>query len=1001
MEIQAAFEELDAVVRIFDLGEIESHLNGLDRLDPVSMVEVYLILAYHHDRISGSQKPRPYFQKAISLANNDPNFEDRPFYETYEAILYHLIAEYSDYREDILDARVRIAFLDARTKIQKYVVCDTWVSGLLLGYKGIDIDFLEKSLPYCPEEEGLAYLSYVGAAQQGANLKSPFSDRIRFYRALRSIALDKSQYAYARLEAGLAFFAGPMDIESYEFALLGALNFQQLLIEFELEGTPLHFISLLGMAIVKNRWGDVFGYQKFLAEAERILSFSENPAKFFDELSTEVLVIPLANGVGENYALETLSRRWTEFEKNYTGHRAELGVWSNGIKYLAYDLYFEKKLESRAVELLESFIKMHDQAPAEYESYIISNDYSEDSIKLFEALNELTTNFFKRPEFDVKAYIYDIHFLLADLEKFRDQDDRAVHHYKLAWERMPKNLKSESTQSIEILRELLNVFAKNDNRHETVKIAYRILDNVERILFSSDGPYVVKRYENSSEMRYGVETALFELWFEYGRASDENSTQTEVLKSEMFRALQILRVNRLTKFHKTIKRETALKDILEFKEYRELTQALEPDIRPLDLDGRIGSKETDRNYTLFNLENLQSKIPLDTVVIAAYDTGSSTNFAEISSFWFNPFASIINSEELSKHMNLTVDSSKNTGPLSQFNFESASWIYANIFKQENSELLADYIKNIIFLPSKSMFNFPISLLHNGTKKESNNVSITDEYDTNGFLIDDYYISYAVDFSDDMFGGSDGSFLNAASYKPVTSDSFFALADPYLGNQEVSALRGITYVDVAQPNLENLAFKSLPETLAEVNAAAEYFIKSNVNILSGEVATKENMLSSQALNSDVLMFSTHGVSPGVIPGYEGSGLLLSLPNTPSENFSFEDVLLTPDDVLGLNLDADIVILNACNSGLSDVANAPGLTGLAQSFLAAGSDAVMVSHWPISSATTVQITKRMFEIIKQDPKTSFNRALTDAQLSIKADPKTQNPFYWAPYNIYGNF
>ena len=44
---------------------------------------------------------------------------------------------------------------------------------------------------------------------------------------------------------------------------------------------------------------------------------------------------------------------------------------------------------------------------------------------------------------------------------------------------------------------------------------------------------------------------------------------------------------------------------------------------------------------------------------------------------------------------------------------------------------------------------------------------------------------------------------------------------------------------------------------------------------------------------------------------------------------------------------------------------------------------------------------FEIIKQDPKTSFNRALTDAQLSIKANPKTQHPFYWAPYNIYGNF
>jgi len=253
----------------------------------------------------------------------------------------------------------------------------------------------------------------------------------------------------------------------------------------------------------------------------------------------------------------------------------------------------------------------------------------------------------------------------------------------------------------------------------------------------------------------------------------------------------------------------------------------------------------------------------------------------------------------------------------------------------------------------------------------------------------------------MFVTADEFSLLAARHKPVTSKSFFAVADPYIGNKKNSALRGINYIDVAQPNMENLPFESLPETLEEVNAAAEYFTKNTVNILSGAAATKENILSANTLNSDVLMFSTHGVSPGVIPGYDGSGLLLSLPNKPFESFSFENVLLTPDDVLGLSLDSDIVILNACNSGISDVANAPGLTGLAQSFLAAGSNAVMVSHWPISSATTVKITKRMFENIQQDPKTSFNRALTDAQLSIKADPKTQHPFYWAPYNIYGNF
>ena len=63
--------------------------------------------------------------------------------------------------------------------------------------------------------------------------------------------------------------------------------------------------------------------------------------------------------------------------------------------------------------------------------------------------------------------------------------------------------------------------------------------------------------------------------------------------------------------------------------------------------------------------------------------------------------------------------------------------------------------------------------------------------------------------------------------------------------------------------------------------------------------------------------------------------------------------------------------------------------------------MVSHWPISSKHTLNITKEMFSYLKRNPNSSFNKALYEAQKTFQKNPKTSHPFYWAPYSIFGNF
>jgi len=565
---------------------------------------------------------------------------------------------------------------------------------------------------------------------------------------------------------------------------------------------------------------------------------------------------------------------------------------------------------------------------------------------------------------------------------------------------MPESIKFQTVETTELLYELAITHREKENYAEAQKTSSLLLDTWETILFSANSQSIVQEFERLDRQRQTVSSTIQTFLMQFSNSQSDDPAQARVALSEAFRAVQIARVNRLTKMYKTKSNETVLSDISKLKIFADLIEDLVKENKAAIPRLAETTQNLNRDYKLSTLDEIQVSIPPDTVVIAAYDDWFSTNFAYISDSWFDPTFSYVDIEELSSRMALVISSAQSDRKTGQFDYESANWIYSNIFQPESDyHRLDKEIKNIIFLPSKTMFNFPISLLHNGRKTPSDNSEAEIQYDPNGFLIDDYYISYAVDFSDEMFGGSESQMI--AGYEAVEASTFFAFADPYLGNDKAAEMRGITYVDVYQPDLMNLPLESLPETLDEVNAAAQYFEEDNVTIMSGETATKANILASPLHEYDVLMFSTHGISSGGIPGYQGSGLLLSLPTTSDERMDFKDVLLTPEDVLGLNLNSDIVILNACDSGISDVANAPGLTGLAQSFLAAGSDAVMVTHWPISSATTVQITKRMFETIKQDPKASFNRALTDAQLSIKADPKTQHPFYWAPYNIYGNF
>lgn len=103
---------------------------------------------------------------------------------------------------------------------------------------------------------------------------------------------------------------------------------------------------------------------------------------------------------------------------------------------------------------------------------------------------------------------------------------------------------------------------------------------------------------------------------------------------------------------------------------------------------------------------------------------------------------------------------------------------------------------------------------------------------------------------------------------------------------------------------------------------------------------------------------------------------------------------------MKLNAEWVILSACNTAAADgTPGAEGLSGLAKAFFYAGSRALLVSHWPVASDTTVTLTTHMFNEAKANPTIGRAEAHRRAMLALINDPNTTHPSYWAPFVVVG--
>lgn len=210
---------------------------------------------------------------------------------------------------------------------------------------------------------------------------------------------------------------------------------------------------------------------------------------------------------------------------------------------------------------------------------------------------------------------------------------------------------------------------------------------------------------------------------------------------------------------------------------------------------------------------------------------------------------------------------------------------------------------------------------------------------------------------------------------------------------------------ARPDVDQLLAQApLPETADELCAVARDLDASTSDIRLGAHATESAVKASSRdgalADYRILHFATHGALPGELTGRIEPGLILTPPATATDE---DDGFLSASEISQLKLDADWVILSACNTAGSDGGGNGGetLSGLTRAFFYAGARTVLVSHWAVDSEATVALVTAAVGRMARDKALSKAEAMRFAQGTLidGGHAYEAHPAYWAPFVLVG--
>ncbi len=216
-------------------------------------------------------------------------------------------------------------------------------------------------------------------------------------------------------------------------------------------------------------------------------------------------------------------------------------------------------------------------------------------------------------------------------------------------------------------------------------------------------------------------------------------------------------------------------------------------------------------------------------------------------------------------------------------------------------------------------------------------------------------------------------------RPATGEAVLAVGDPVFSGAEAGS------------GLRNAALAPLPFSGTEVSGIAKLFSPEKSTVLKNERATESAVRDALASGDyRFVHFATHGLINDDRPDY--SALALSAEDDGN------DGLLQASEIFNLKVNADLVVLSACETGLGQLIRGEGVLGLTRAFMYAGAPSLVVSLWSVSDASTSQLMQAMYGRMVAD-RASKEDALRGAKLDLISEDETAHPFYWAPFVLVG--
>jgi Uncharacterized protein conserved in bacteria len=190
--------------------------------------------------------------------------------------------------------------------------------------------------------------------------------------------------------------------------------------------------------------------------------------------------------------------------------------------------------------------------------------------------------------------------------------------------------------------------------------------------------------------------------------------------------------------------------------------------------------------------------------------------------------------------------------------------------------------------------------------------------------------------------------------------------------------------------EKVNLDNLPGTEQEINSIAKLF-GSNSKTAKFKDASETLIKSKTISDYSYLHFATHGIVDEVDP--ELSRIFLN----DSEN---DDGNLYAGEIYNLNLNANLAVLSACQTGLGKFSKGEGVIGLSRALVYAGAKNIIVSFWSVSDESTAQLMNEFYKILLAERQNNFSSALQKAKLKMIKEKKYAAPYYWAPFVLIGN-